>query len=201
MTITSSPAAILDRDGVINFERGYVHLIEDFEFISGALEACRRFHEAGYRLVVVTNQAGIARGYYDESAFHRLTAWMKECFIQAGAPLSGVYFCPHHPEAETKRYRTKCACRKPAPGMILQAAAELNLNLAASFLVGDKVSDIEAAEAAGVPRRFLVRTGHGFQDGGSRLAEATCESLHDVADTLGLGGFNSHISIVAGNSP
>lgn len=196
MTVVSAPAAILDRDGVINFDRGYVHLIEDFEFIPRVLEACRLFHEAGYRLVVITNQAGIARGYYDKSAFYRLTAWMQECFIQAGAPLSGVYFCPHHPEAGVELYRTECNCRKPAPGMILQAAAELNLNLATSFLVGDKWSDIEAAAAAGVPRRFLVRTGHDFQDDGSCLAEATCESLHDVADTLGLGGFNSQISIV-----
>jgi histidinol phosphatase-like enzyme len=124
---------------------------------------------------------------------------MQECFIRAGAPLSGVYFCQHHPEAVIERYRMACDCRKPSPGMILRAAAELNLNLGKSFLVGDKFSDIKAAEAAGVTRRFLVRTEHSLQGGGlsssclqnnlgTSLAEITCESLRDVADILELGG-------------
>jgi D-glycero-D-manno-heptose 1,7-bisphosphate phosphatase len=150
------PAAFLDRDGVINEERNYVHRIEDFRFLPGALAACRKFVEAGYLLVVVTNQAGIARGYYDAADFERLTRWMEARFSEAGAPLSAVYHCPHHPDAKIGRLRRACDCRKPAPGLILEAQRDLGIDLSRSFLVGDKLSDIEAGRAAGVGRCFLL---------------------------------------------
>jgi len=149
-------AAFLDRDGVINVDHGYVHRREDFEFLPGVLAACAQLHRLGYALVVVTNQAGIGRGLYGEDDFQRLTEWMGGEFAAAGAPLAGVYHCPHHPEAALPVYRRVCACRKPAPGMLLAAARELSLDPARSVLFGDKVSDIEAGAAAGVAHRVLL---------------------------------------------
>jgi D-glycero-D-manno-heptose 1,7-bisphosphate phosphatase len=164
MLNVGKPAAFLDRDGVINVDAGYVHRVPDFRFILGALSACRDLYSAGYELFVVTNQAGIARGYYDEKAFHDLTEWMRSQFAEAGAPLAGVYYCPHHPEGRVARFTRDCNCRKPAPGLIAQAAAEHQIDLSRSFLVGDKASDLVAAERAGVPESYLVRPGVGGVD-------------------------------------
>lgn len=150
------PAVFLDRDGVINEDLNYVHRREDFRFLPGVLDACRQLSRAGYLLVVVTNQAGIARGYYDVAAFEALTSWMKQEFANAGAPLAGVYYCPHHPDGALPELRRACACRKPAPGMLLQAQRELGIDMGRSILVGDKASDIEAGIAAGVGGLFLI---------------------------------------------
>lgn len=144
------PALFLDRDGVINEDVGYLHRVEQFRFLPGVLDACKQMHEAGYALVVVTNQSGIARGYYSEVQFQQLTHWMTQQFAQAGAPLAGVYFCPHHPEFAVAGQAVPCSCRKPEPGMLLQAAAELELDLAKSIMVGDKEDDVRAGRAAGV---------------------------------------------------
>jgi D-glycero-D-manno-heptose 1,7-bisphosphate phosphatase len=149
-------AAFLDRDGVINIDHGYVFRREDFEFVPGTLRACAELHRLGFALVVVTNQAGIGRGLYGEADFHRLTEWMKGEFAAAGAPLAGVYHCPHHPQAALGDYRRSCACRKPAPGMLLAAMRELALDAARSVLFGDKASDIEAGAAAGVKHLVLL---------------------------------------------
>jgi D-glycero-D-manno-heptose 1,7-bisphosphate phosphatase len=151
-----SRAAFLDRDGVINLDRGYVYRREDFEFLPGVLTACAQLHRFGLALVVVTNQAGIGRGLYGEDDFARLTAWMSAEFAAAGAPLAGVFHCPHHPQAALGEYRRACNCRKPAPGMLLAAIHALSLDPARSVLFGDKVSDIEAALAAGVAQRVLL---------------------------------------------
>ena len=157
-TATPRRALFLDRDGVINVDRRYVHRIADFEFMPGVLDAAARFAQSGHAIVVVTNQAGIARGYYGVEDFYALTRWMGARFAEAGAPLDAVYFCPHHPEATVAQLRCKCVCRKPEPGMIRRAALELNLELPASILVGDKFSDIAAGRAAGVGRCILVRS-------------------------------------------
>jgi len=151
-------AAFLDRDGVINVDHGYVHRREDFRFVPGTLAACAQLHRLGFVLVVVTNQSGIGRSLYDEDDYRRLTEWMRGEFAAAGAPLAGVYHCPHHPQAVLPQYRHACDCRKPAPGMLLAAARELSLDLGRSVLFGDKASDIEAAVAAGVPQRVLLGT-------------------------------------------
>jgi D-glycero-D-manno-heptose 1,7-bisphosphate phosphatase len=155
---TPQRAAFLDRDGVINLDHGYVFRPQDFEFVPGTLAAARRLHEAGWALVVVTNQSGIGRGLYSEDDYRTLDAWMRAEFAAAGAPLAGTYFCPHHPSEARGAYRRECDCRKPAPGMLLTAARELNLDLAASAMFGDKASDLEAARAAGVPLRYLLGT-------------------------------------------
>lgn len=151
-------AIFLDRDGVINIDHGYVYRPEDFTLIDGVLSACAKFVAAGWVLVVITNQSGIGRGYYSESDFSLLTEYMKKIFADAEAPISKVYFCPHHPEKAQEPYRCHCACRKPEPGMILQAQTELNIDLSASIMVGDKPSDMKAAQAAGIPQRILVGT-------------------------------------------
>jgi D-glycero-D-manno-heptose 1,7-bisphosphate phosphatase len=184
---TGRKAAFLDRDGVINLDRHYVYRERDFEFVPQALAACRRFVDAGYLLVVITNQAGIARGYYTVGDFKLLTVWMTARFEEAGARLSGVYYCPHHPDAASPALRQICECRKPAPGLILEAQRELDLDLSRSFLVGDKLSDIQAGHAAGVGHCFLVRTGHKIDWATEQQlgpADTILADLSEVADWL-----------------
>ena len=154
-TVGSRRALFLDRDGVINVDTGYLHRIEECEFIPGVFDLARRAHALDYAIIVVTNQAGIARGLYSEQIFETFMQWMRAEFDAQGAPLTDVYHCPHHPEVGGALLRMRCACRKPAPGMLLRAAQEWNIDLAASMLVGDSVTDIEAAQAAGVQRRVL----------------------------------------------
>jgi D-glycero-D-manno-heptose 1,7-bisphosphate phosphatase len=149
------PALFLDRDGVVNVDHDYVYRPEDFEFIEGIFNLSRAAQRQGYLLIVITNQAGIGRGYYSEADFEALTAWMIERFNEEGVGIDGVYHCPFHPEHGIGPYKADVPCRKPNPGMILQAATEHGIDLAHSVLVGDKVTDIEAGLAAGVGRRFL----------------------------------------------
>ncbi|GAB7028363.1 D-glycero-beta-D-manno-heptose 1,7-bisphosphate 7-phosphatase [Geotalea toluenoxydans] len=153
-------AVFLDRDGTINVEKEYLYRIEDFQMIPDAPEAIRLLNEAGFLVVVVTNQSGIGRGYYDELKLEKLHCHMEKELAKAGARIDAWYFCPHHPKHGTGHYRKECACRKPLPGMLLQAAKDLDIDLAASFMVGDKLADIEAGLAAGC-RPLLVRTGYG----------------------------------------
>ena len=143
-------ALFLDRDGVINVEKNYVYRAEDFEFMPGIFELCAAARALGYRLVVITNQAGIGRGYYGEEDFQALTRWMLECFRAGGIDIARVYHCPFHPTAGVGDYRRESFDRKPNPGMILRARDELDLDLSRSVLLGDKDSDIEAGRAAGV---------------------------------------------------
>ena len=152
-------ALFLDRDGVINVNHGYVHTPEQTDWIPGIFELARAARAAGFVIVVVTNQAGIARGYYDVGQFERYTRWMHARFEQEGAPLLATYYCPHHPEAGTGALRVSCTCRKPEPGMLLAAIADWQIDPARSILVGDKPSDIEAARRAGVGHGLLVEDG------------------------------------------
>ncbi|NCU38315.1 D-glycero-beta-D-manno-heptose 1,7-bisphosphate 7-phosphatase [Candidatus Saccharibacteria bacterium] len=146
----SRPALFLDRDGVINVDHGYVSKPEQFDFIEGIFDLVVAANQTGYLTVVVTNQAGIGRGYYTEADFHRLTDWMCRQFAMRGAQIDAVYYCPSHPEHGIGEYRKDDDCRKPAPGMLLQAQNELDIDLKRSVLVGDKLSDIQAGERAGV---------------------------------------------------
>lgn len=149
-------ALILDRDGVINEDHEYVSAPADFDFLDGIFELCQRAQNAGFLLVVITNQSGVARGYYSEWAVARLHAWMRAQFRGRGIHIARVFYCPHHPDVGNQDYRRDCDCRKPAPGMIVAAQKDLDLDLAESVLVGDKPSDMQAAEAAGVGRRILL---------------------------------------------
>jgi D-glycero-D-manno-heptose 1,7-bisphosphate phosphatase len=146
----------LDRDGVINLDHGYVWRPEAVEFVDGIFDLSRLARAAGYLVVVVTNQAGIGRGYYTEADFHRLMDWMRAEFTARGGGLDAVYFCPCHPEHGVGPYRRESDRRKPGPGMLLDAARDLSIDLSRSIMVGDKASDAEAARAAGVPTRLCL---------------------------------------------
>ena len=156
--MTARRAAFLDRDGVINIDLPYTHRREDFQFVPGVLEGVRELRRLGFIPVVVTNQSGIGRGFYTEKEFNILTDWMKQRFAAEQAAIDAVYFCPHHPSDAIDAYRVSCDCRKPAPGMLLTAARDLNLDLAGSAMFGDRASDLEAARSAGVVHRFLLGT-------------------------------------------
>ncbi len=143
-------ALFLDRDGVINVDHGYVHTPDKFVFVDGIFELVAAAKQAGYLVVVVTNQAGIGRGYYSEAQFHALTDWMKARFNKADGRIDAVYFSPYHPEHGVGHYLRESDCRKPGPGMLLQAERDLNIDLQRSILIGDKPSDMAAGRAAGV---------------------------------------------------
>ena len=154
---TKRKALFLDRDGVINVNHGYVCTPERTDFIEGIFELTREAKAKGYLIVVVTNQAGIARGYYSEQQFMEYMDWMKARFEQKGSGLDAIYYCPHHPTAGSGIYRRLCDCRKPAPGLLLCAERDYDIELSLSILIGDKSSDIEAAKAAGVGSAFRIR--------------------------------------------
>lgn len=151
-------ALFLDRDGIININHGYVHTPEATDWVPGIFELVASAQSRGLATVVVTNQAGIARGYYDEAQFERYTAWMHDYFEQQGVPLLATYHCPHHPDFGALATRV-CACRKPQPGMLLQAENDWQIILSDSILIGDRTSDIEAARRAGITRTFLAPSG------------------------------------------
>lgn len=176
------PTAFLDRDGVINVDADYVHDPDEFQFIPGVFDACRQIMDCGYQIIVITNQAGIARGYYTEEAFAALTDWMTAQFESQGVSIAGVYYCPHHPQQGIGRYLRQCECRKPGTGMIDRAVAEHDVDLAHSFLVGDKTSDIVAGQRAGVHRNYLVETGKPLPP--EHGADAVYPDLRTLMDTL-----------------
>jgi D-glycero-D-manno-heptose 1,7-bisphosphate phosphatase len=180
----SRRAAFIDRDGVLNEERAFVHRIEDFAFVPGAVEALRALKSAGYLLVVVTNQSGIARGLYSEADYLALAGHMRERLAAEGAGLDAVEYCPHLPDAPIARYRLDCDCRKPKPGMLGRAIQRLEIEPGASFLVGDRLSDIEAGRAAGIGRCFLVRTGYPLTDEAVARADGVYDDLPACAGAV-----------------
>ena len=151
MEVRRRPAAFLDRDGVINIDHGYTHRIEDLVFVDGAATAIRALNAAGYYTIVVSNQAGIARGYYNETQARAFNDRMRAGLMADGARLDAVYFCPHHPLGTVERYAIDCACRKPAAGLLEHAARDWPIDAGRSFLIGDKATDIEAASRFGIP--------------------------------------------------
>ena len=148
-------ALFLDRDGVINKEIVHLFQKKDFVFLDGVFEVCLRFQKKGFLIIIVTNQAGIAKGLYTEADYRSLTNWMISEFNKKNIKIDAVFHCPHHPE-----YSSKCNCRKPLPGMFLSAQEGLGVSLKKSIMIGDKNTDVEAAILAGVGKNFLVRTGH-----------------------------------------
>ena len=182
----SRKAAFIDRDGVLNQERGFVHRIEDFAFVTGAIAALQALQSAGYLLVVITNQSGIARGLYAEAEYLALTAHMRECLHVAGVRLDAVEYCPHLPDAPVELYRLDCDCRKPKPGMLIKAIRALDIDPETSFIVGDRLSDIDAGRAAGLGRCFLVRTGYPLPDEALARADAVYDDLLACARSVSL---------------
>lgn len=153
-------AVFLDRDGTLNVEKEYLHRWEDWEWIPGAIDAIRRLNEAGFLVIVTTNQSGIARGYYTEADVLALHQRVDEDLTRHGARIDAYYYCPHHPQYGENR---DCVCRKPEPGMLLQAAREHDIDLSRSYMIGDKAADVEAALAVdAIP--ILVLTGYGVEE-------------------------------------
>ena len=156
--------AFLDRDGVINKDAGYTYKIDDFEFIDGCIDALKTIQEKNYKIIIVTNQSGIGRGYYSEAAYQKLTRWYRKQLFDQGITITDVFHCPHSPEE-------LCACRKPKEGLFLQAAQKYTIDFSSSFMVGDKISDLQAGQAAGVSRLILINTdSHKKIDQGALIA-------------------------------
>jgi D,D-heptose 1,7-bisphosphate phosphatase len=166
------PAVFFDRDGVLNRDIGYLHRPADFEWLEGAKAAIRLCNDAGYFVFVVTNQAGVARGYYDESHVHKLHDWMRVELAREGAHVDAFAYCPHHPDGVRPEYRRTCRRRKPEPGMILDLLADWPVAREASSLIGNTQSDLDAAAAAGL-------AGHLYQ--GGDLAAFTAARLQPPA--------------------
>ncbi len=177
------PALFLDRDGVINEEVGFLHRPEEVRFVPGIFELIRQARSRGYAIIVITNQSGIGRGLYTEEQFHTLMRYMRGLLAAEDADVDAIYFSPFHPVHGLNEYKRDTDCRKPGPGMLLQAARDHDLDLSRSALIGDRCSDLAAGAAAGVPKLVLLRG-----------TEASCceqESLPQffLAETLEMAAF------------
>ena len=180
--LSAQPRALfLDRDGVININHGYVHSFDNFDFIDGIFELVRTAHANNLKVVVITNQAGIGRGFYSEQQFDQLTSWMCKEFMKQGAPIDKVYFSPFHPTEGLGKYKKDDFSRKPNPGMILQAQQELGLDLENSILIGDKGSDIEAGIAAGLGLNILFT-----QENVSEIVTQKCHVITSLLEAAPL---------------
>ena len=180
-------AVFLDRDGTINEEVGYLGSLDKFKIIPCAYEAIRLINGSGMKAVVISNQAGVAKGLFTEDFVKIINEHLQAALRQNGAYIDSFYYCPHHPTEGTEPYRQVCNCRKPAPGMLLQAAQDLNIDLTKSYLVGDRFNDMEAAKNVGA-KGILVKTGFGqglLQDDGPDRATPQNKPDFIAADILG----------------
>lgn len=179
-------AVFLDRDGVINEEVGYLDSLDKLKVIPSAYEAIKSINESGMKTVVITNQAGVAKGLFTEEFVRKTNDCLQTMLSQRGAYIDNFYYCPHHPTEGEEPYRQICDCRKPAPGMLLRAAQDLNIDLKKSYFVGDRFRDMEAAKKAAV-KGVLVKTGYGselLQDGGPDMATPESKPDFIAADIL-----------------
>lgn len=153
-------AVFLDRDGTLNVEVNYLYRTEDFKFVRGAIEAIKIFHDLGFKVIVITNQAGIARGYYSEKDVVHLHSYIDAELNKENTYIDAYYYCPHHPQGTDGKYAIECECRKPKTGMIKKAVQDMNVDLAHSFIVGDKEIDVITGKNSGIKHTVLVRSGH-----------------------------------------
>jgi len=166
----------LDRDGVINKEVNYLYKIEEFEFINGTFDACLYFLKLGYKIIIISNQSGISRGYYTEKDYQKLTQWMISQFNKNGIEILDTLHCPHSPEFN-------CNCRKPKPGMFNVAISRYSIDFEASWMIGDKETDITAANLAGISNTILVRSGHKIEESKSN-AMFFLNSIHESTKVI-----------------
>lgn len=181
--MSATPAVFIDRDGTLSEEVGYVNHPERLRLLPGSAEAVRLLNAAGLRAVVITNQSGVARGYFSEEVLHAVNAKLLADLKAAGAFLDGLYVCPHHPTEGKPPYRARCGCRKPKPGLLRRAAEELGLDLATSYTIGDKSSDVALGKRMGLTS-ILVLTGYGLGEWEYRRPEWRCQPDHVAADLL-----------------
>jgi D,D-heptose 1,7-bisphosphate phosphatase len=178
------PAVFLDRDGTINLDAGYIDRLERFELYPFAIDAIRLFRQAGYLAVILTNQAGVAHGIYGEDFVATAAEYLSSRARLGGTEIDGHYYCPHLPDAEVEKYRVDCDCRKPKPGLALRAAADLDIDLPRSVVIGDRWRDISVARAIG-SRGILVKTGYGATEAlrppPGMSADAVCDDLIGAA--------------------
>lgn len=172
--------AFLDRDGVINKEIGYLHRVDDFEYTENCVPALRNLSSLGYELIIVTNQAGIAKGLYTERDYQALTEWLVSDLKASGVDLLDVFYCPHHPNGKVTAYSRPCSCRKPQPGMFYLARDKHGIDTSNSIVVGDKHSDILAGRKANIGRAFLVKSGHAFIEN-TQLDAEIYANLYEVS--------------------
>lgn len=161
-------AVFLDRDGTINIDKKYVYKIEDFEFIDGVIDALRELQNNGYILIIITNQSGIAHGYYTEEDYNILNAWMTHVLNKRGVKLGATYFCPHHKDGIIQRYRIKCNCRKPQVGLFEQAIKDFDIDISKSYAVGDRMRDVEVCKRYGIKGIVVNSESERIDDSGIR---------------------------------
>ncbi|HEY3177001.1 MAG TPA: HAD-IIIA family hydrolase [Candidatus Polarisedimenticolia bacterium] len=179
----SRRAIFMDRDGTVSDEVGYINHIDRYRMLPRSAEAIRRINDSGFLAFVVTNQAGVARGLFEEPLIHEVHATLKRWLSDAGARLDGIYYCPHHPREGSPPWRQECDCRKPKPGLLLRAAREHDVDLGASYMIGDTVLDIEAARNAGATG-VLVLTGYGKGDLKYRMVPRGLTPAYVAGDLL-----------------
>ncbi len=179
-----SRAVFLDRDGTISVEIGYIDNADDLEIIPGSFEGLKKLQESGFKLIVITNQSGVARGYFEESMVHEINNRLIGVLNASGVKIDAVYFCPHHPDkADIEKYSKKCDCRKPGIKLVTQAVEDLNISLDGSIFIGDKISDIKCGQNAKL-RTILVRTGYGEEEEQKILKDCSIKAPDFTADDL-----------------
>lgn len=179
----SRPAVFLDRDGTINEQRGYINHISRFVLLPGTAEAVRLLNEHGFLAIIVTNQSGVARGYFPIELVNEVHEHLKELLRKEGAYVDGIFFCPHYHRGEVGEYTIECNCRKPRPGLIEKARKNLDIDMAGSYLIGDRVSDIELAKRCNL-KGVLVKTGYGKGDLEYVFPNSRAKPLHVAKDLL-----------------
>ncbi len=179
----SRPAVFLDRDGTINEQRGYINHISRFVLLPGTAEAVRLLNEHGFLAIIVTNQSGVARGYFPVELVNEVHEHLKELLRKEGAYVDGIFFCPHYHRGEVGEYTIECNCRKPRPGLIEKARKNLDIDMAGSYLIGDRVSDIELAKRCNL-KGVLVKTGYGKGDLEYVFPHSRAKPLHVAKDLL-----------------
>lgn len=180
-------AVFLDRDGTINVEKNYLCRIEEFEYMERAVEALRVLERLGYILIIITNQSGIARGYYTEGDFLRLNQWMVEDLRRKGIHIAGVYFCPHHPDGIVKRYAVRCGCRKPGTELFWRAQEAFRIDMWRSYAAGDKMRDVAVCRESGVQGILLGESGDDILNAGTGDGVRgiwKCRDLYEAAERI-----------------